>query len=144
MSLLKGEVLSGVRKDPRVFCIQVRRQRSRSSVYSTDMCWVLATPASCSFSSVVLDRARASSTAGKLSDHKAPVLAYSCSNCWIRLWLPYFAVSHKSGHTPCSSLWETELIKVYTRSTRRLSRLRCLPPRPMDHSLIPGTQRNDS
>lgn len=34
--------------------------------------------------------------------------------------------------------------KVYTRSTRRLSRLRCLPPRPMDLSLIPGTQRNDS
>ena len=90
------------------------------------------------------DRARVSCTVGKLSVYNAPALAYLCSNCWIRLWLPFLLFPTSQGTLPVALSLGDRADKVYTRSTRRLSRLRCLPPRPMDLSLIPGTQRNDS
>lgn len=61
-----------MRRDLRAFCIQVRRQRYRSTVYLTDMLGFCHL----SFHVVLGTEARALCTVDKFSIHDAPVLAH--------------------------------------------------------------------
>lgn len=67
--------------------------------------------------------ARVSCTVGKLSVHNTPALAYLRSNCWIRLWLPFLLFPTSQDTLPVALSLGDRAEKVYTRSTRRLSRL---------------------